>query len=494
MPQSPNAESGNAKLQDFYQELELLLKKQLDENPGLDDVRARLLELYFEQHRADDFLKAARTYRRLLGGKESHDWPRIASMGRMLAPGEALFAGGAEERIEFVGLPGSAAKAPPRVVRFGEEDRFRPLFQALAEAYGKVRGDTRFLTDLERLLVTLPTRRPTPLVHARRLSETVGGAQIHFKREDLAEDNPHLTVAVLGQALLALRLGRKTLVTGTSDGRRGVIAAGVAARLGLRALIFMDSTQAERAAANVLYMQLLGAGIEKVNVSHFRNRDVRQAALEYWHKNPDEAFLVTGLDAAPPPYPIMTQEFTAAIGRECRRQLSQPGKGLPALLVARGSQTADALALFPAFLGDAKTRLACVEPQPEAESDKVKAGAADLFNQVGIPLSTQEKKVAQGILDRLEYPSVSREHALLKASGRVAYIETTRTQARAALQEVARLEGIIAPVGTAHALAYALAEARGLAQSQSVVVMMAEPFDSAGWDVRRLIDEETKKK
>jgi tryptophan synthase beta chain len=251
----------------------------------------------------------------------------------------------------------------------------------------------------------------------------------------------------------------------------------------------MDDSQAERASANVLYMELLGAKVEKVKVSHFRNRDVREAALDYWSKQPAEAFLLMGLDAAPPPYPVMTQEFTAAIGRELRRQLAQPGKALLALIVTRGSQTADALGLFPAFFGDARTRLVCVEPQAQAEPDIVKAGKADLFNQTGMPLSNQEKKVAQGILDRLEYPSVAREHALLQASGRVEYVETPRSQARLALQELARLEGIIAPVGTAHVLAYAMAEARKLKPEQAVVALMAEEMDSTGWEVRRLIDE-----
>ena len=489
MAQTVKGAPGNAKLQDFYQELELLLKKQLEENPGLDDVRVKLLELYFEQHRGEDFVRAARTYHRLLGSREARDWPRIASMGRMLVPGEALFSSQDSDRVEFVGLPGGATAAPARVQRFGEDERHAPLFQRLAGEYSKVRQDARFLADLERLLVTLPSRRPTPLVQARRLTEHVGGAQIYLKREDMTEENPHLTVAVLGQALLALRLGCKTIVTGTHDGRRGVVAAGVAARLGLQALVFMDDSQAERASANVLYMELLGAKVEKVKVSHFRNRDVREAALDYWGKHPADAFLLMGLDAAPPPYPVMTQEFTAAIGRELRRQLAQPGKTLPALIATRGSQTADALGLFPAFFADTRTRLVCVEPQAQAEPDSVKAGKADLFNQTGMPLSNQEKKVAQGILDRLEYPSVSREHALLQASGRVEYVESPRSQARVALQEFARLEGIVAPVGTAHVLACVMAEARKLKPEQAVVAMMAEEIDSTGWEVRRLVDE-----
>ena len=478
-------ETPTEKLQDFYQELEQLLVKQLEEKPSLDDVRMKLLELYFEQHRRDDFVKAARTFSRLLPKRaESRDWQRVASMGRMLAPGEALFSGQDNDRIEFVGFS-AGPKEAPRIQRFGDEARYRPLFDELARQYTEVRKDPRFLAELELLLMALPTRRPTPLVHARRLSEHLGGAQIHIKRDDLTEGNPHLTVAVAGQALLARRLGRKTLVTGTSDGRRGVIAAAVAARLGLRALVYMDATQAERAAANTLLITLLGAELQLVKVTPFRNRDIREAGLLHWEKHAADTFLLTGLDAAPAPYPVMTQEFTAAIGRELRRQMSGPGKALPAMIVARGSNTADALGLFPAFLGDAGTRLICVEPEKEVEQRK----ADDPFTQVGMPLTAGERKVAQGILDRLEYPSVAREHAMLRASGRVEYVETSRARARQALQDLGRLEGVVAGVETAHALAWACAAARTQPPTQAIVLMMAEQIGNTLWDIRRLVED-----
>lgn len=486
-PPKPTPEPAKAKLQDFYLELEQLLKKQLDEKPNLDDVRLKLLELYYEQHRREDFFRHAQAYRRRVDKPEqSRDWQRVASMGRMLMPGETLFSGQQSDRIEFVAVSASSQDVQ-KVQRFGQDPRYSPLFERLAERYEPVRSDPRFLVDLERLLISLPTWRPTPLVHAKRLSEQCRGAQIFFKREDLADDAPHLTAAVTGQALLGLRLGCSTLVTGTSDGRRGVVAAGIAARLGLRAIVFMDTAQAERAVANTVFMKLLGAELQLVNVSHYRNRDVREAALEHWAKNPDDAFLLMGLDAAPLPYPVMTQEFTAAIGRECRRQLAGSGKGLPAILATRGSTTADALGLFPAFFGDPGIRLVCVEPEKEPEADPRKAG--DLFTQIGMPLSSKERKVAQSILDGLEYPNVAREHAYLKASGRVEYVETKRAAARAALLELAHLEGTITPIGTAHTVAFACAEARQLKDSQAIVVLMAEHIDNAGWDIRRLLGE-----
>lgn len=484
------APKGN--LQDFHRELEQLLRKQLQQQPGLQDVRLKLLELFYEQRRGADFLEAARPFRHALKKPEaSREWQRIASMGRMLVPGEPLFSGHGSDTIEFVAdIEMPAAAAPKKVQRFGDEDRYRPLFESLGALYEPVRQDAKFLAELELLLVGLPTRRPTPLIPVRRLSQHVGGAQIYFKREDLAGENPHLLVAVSGQALLALRLGRQTLVTGTSDGRRGVAVSAIGARLGMKTVVYMDAEQAQRAAGNLLHMKLLGARIELVKAVKYRNRDVREAALEHWSKDPGGSFLVTGLDAAPSPYPLMTRELTAAIGRECRRQMSTTGRRMPDVIATRGSSTADALGLFPAFLADREIRLACVEPEPEPERDPARAQTSDPFTQVGMPLTQTEKKVAQSIMDRLEYPSVAREHAWLKASGRVEYVQSSRAAARDALQDLARLEAVVAPVETAHVVAWACEAARGLPTSSSVVVVMAEsPATNNLWDISRLIEE-----
>ena len=471
------------KLGDFYQQLELLLRQQLDRQPDLQDVRLKLLELYYEMRRPEDFLRAARTLRHAIRepGK-SREWQRIASMGRMLVPGEALFSGHASDTIEFIAETEMAPihEEPKKFRRFGDDDRFRPLFDELGALYEPVRKDAGFLAEFELLLANLPTRRPTPMIPARRLSKHIGGAQIFIKREDFAGDNPHLVIAACGQALLARRLGRKTLVTGTADGRRGVATAVAAARLGLHALVFMDSAQAERASVNTSFLKLLGAELQLVKASRYRGGDVREAALAHWAKHPAETFLLAGLDALPAPYPIMTQEFTATIGRECRRQMT--GRPPPDIVVARGAHTADALGLFPAFLGERGTRLVCVDA--ENRSDET----ADLYKPGSQPLTSSERKVARNILDRLEYPSVAREHALFKASGRVEYVQTARDAARTALQDLARLEGVITPIETAHVFAWACEAAKTMKRDQSVIVMMAEPLDKDVWDIKRLVE------
>jgi tryptophan synthase beta chain len=475
------------KLQDFHRELETLLEKQLAQQPDQDDVRLKLLELYFEQHRGEDFMKLARAYhRRVARPDRSRDWQRVASMGRMLVPGEPLFSSHGAEAFEFVGAAALRRKEPPRTQRFGVEPRYAALFETLAEDYARVRADARFLSQFELLLLSLPTRRPTPLMHLRRLSERWGGAQVYLKREDLAGENPHKVIAVAGQGLTAQRLERTALVTATPDGRRGLVTAMVAARLGLQAVVYVDAEQAQRFAPAMLFMNLMGADIRRVKAAHYRNRDIREAALEHWSRESAKAFLVVGLDAAPPPYPLMVQEFTAAIGRECRRQFSGTAKRLPDVAVARGTRAADALGLFPAFFGDAGTRLVCVDPEPEPEPDA--RSMDDPYTQVGGPLTSREQAVAQGILDRLEYRSVAREHAMFRASGRVEYAHSSRAAAREVLLETARFEGLVPSIETAHALAWARQAARELPADKKVLVMMADSPDKDAWEIGELVE------
>ena len=480
----PEPAPAEPRLHDYRADLERLMLEQLAQQPGRVDVRARLLELYFEQNRRDEFVKQAQAlHRALRQPSDSREWQRVASMGRMLLPGHALFSAQDADRIEFVGLAKAVTPEPKqRFQRFGEDPRHAQLFASLAQCYEEIRRDPRFLAELEMTLLGMAARRPTPLLHARRLSEHVGGAQIYLKREDLAGAHPHLTVAITGQALLARRLGRNQVAIGTSDGRRGLVASTVAARLGLQAVVFMDVEQSQRGAANVTLMKLLGADVRLVKAADYPNRDIRNAALEHWAANPADAFLLIGLDSAPQPYPAMTAEMTSLIGRECRRQAA---RAMPELVVTRGEGTSDALGVFPAFLGDAPVRLVCAnaEPQPEVEAKD----APDPFNQVGMPLTFREQRVSTRLIDRTEYPSVAREHAMLKASGRVEYVEVPRSAAREALRNLARLEGVLLPVETAHALAFACAAARAMKPEQAVMVLVAEPLDLNLWDIERAL-------
>ena len=475
------------KVDDFYKELEHLLQKQLDANPESYDVRLKLLELYYEQHRSEEFLRAARTWFSRLKSSPAaeRDWSRVASMGRMLIGSDPLFAARDGDKIEFIGAGASASpKEPEKIRRFGDEEHYQGVFSQLAEAYDSVRRDPKFTTELEMMLVSLATRRPTPLVHGRHISERNGGAQIYIKREDLAGEAPHLTAALTGQALLARRLGKNSLVIGTTDGRRAAIAGAVAARRGLKLVVYRDEDQAERQSASVLFTRLMGADLRMVKAHKYRNKDVREAALAHWHRLPGECFLLIGLDAAPPPYPFMTQEFTAAIGRETRRQFISAVRRAPDLVATRGTQSADALALFPAFLGETATRLACVEGDT-GEND----GRPDIARKGASQMTSGERKVMRRILDRLEYPSVAREHAMFKASGRVEYVHAQRPAVREALLQVARCEGLVLAIDSAHLFAWALAQARTMKPEQAVLVVLSESPDKDAWDISQLVDE-----
>jgi len=327
-------------------------------------------------------------------------------------------------------------------------------------------------------------RRPSSLLHAKRLSDELKGAQIFLKREDLSPSGTHLTIAVVATALLARRLGRKMLVTGTTDGRRGVIMSAIAARLGLESVVYMDADEIHRQSSNVFSLWLMGANLQSVDASSLRNADVREAALEHWGKNPKDTLLVIGLDAAPPPYPLMAREFTAAIGRETKRQVMAATRRLPDVVVARGGVNADALGFFPPFLANHETRLVCVTPRA-ATAASMNVKGSDGWDPSRIPMTTDEKRVARSIMEAMEYPGVTREHAWLRSSGRVEDFDMPEEAAKQAIQRLGQREGIIPALETAHALAWACQAAQAMRPDQSIVVMMAEDANKDLWDIGR---------
>ncbi len=471
----------------FYADLEKLLRQQIEQAPSQIAVRMKLLDLYFETGRREDFLREARQlHARIKNPSQSPDWQKCASMGHKLHPAESLFAG--SDLIEFVSpTPADAKATRPLVRRFGEDPRHRPLFEGLSRDCEKVLGKPGFAAEFERELISV-ARRPSLLMHARRLSEELGGGRIFFKREDLSPDDTHLTLGVLGTALLARQLGRQQLVTSTSDGRRGVITASVAARLGLKATVFMDAGDLQRQSSNVFRMRLLGATLRTVQAGKCRNGDVREAALDHWAQHAGDALLVLALDAAPQPFPMLSQEFTATIGRECRRQVNGATQRPPDVLVARAGNNADALGFFPPFLSDTRTRLVCVEPGKMAPAASGPNLEQDPFD-TRISLSEGKEHTARRILEGLEYPSVTREHAWLKASGRVEYIEVPWKLARKTIEQLSRLEGLIPALETAHAVAAAGQIAQALPQDHNVVVIMSEDAGKDIWDISRRMGE-----
>jgi tryptophan synthase beta chain len=315
-----NSNSGSGqKVGAFYEDLEKLLSQQIKQQPQMLDLRLKLAELYYETRRGDEFLRQARQMRaHVRDPLQSDEWRKVASMGRMLLPGEDLFREPLGETIEFIA---PKAVAPQNnYTRIGDEERFRQPLQQLAESYEEIRKDPRFIAELDSELIQ-SAGHPSSLQPARRLSKQIGGAQIYFKREDLRVRTAYLTSAIVGQALLAKRMGKKTLAMGSTNGRGGVILAAIAARLGLHAIVYMDPEQMKLQAGNVFRMWLMGASVTEANLGRYQSPDVRKAAWDHWGANHKDCFLVMGLDAAPHPYPMMSMEFASVVGRECRRQL-----------------------------------------------------------------------------------------------------------------------------------------------------------------------------
>lgn len=459
----------------FYDDLEKLLVQQVAKQPQLLDLRLRLAELYYETRKVPAFLEQARyMHGQIRNAAESEEWRKVLSMGRMLAPSNGLFAEAPiGDKIEFIG---SRSITPKQAyVRIGEDERFRKPLAEIAEGYEAVRKDPRFLAELDSEMIQ-SAGHPSSLQFAARLTAHLGGARIYLKREDINTQPSHLLAAVLGQALLAKRLGKKTLIAFSPTGRSGVVVASVASRLGLQAEIFMDSEQMQLQSGSVFRMWLMGAHVNEGGLGRKREGGVRAEVWDFWARNTADSFPVMGLDAAPHPYSMLTLELASIAGRECRRQLYAIDKKAPDLLVARDGDNADAIGLFPPFLRATGTRLVCVEAQDDL-------GEAAPQGNSTQPLNLKEQQRAAAIMEGMDYPRTTREHAWLKASGRVEYVKGNVAQAKRAVYDVSKHEGVIPAIQTAYALGWACQEAARMRPDQSLIVIVAESVDKNIWQI-----------
>lgn len=476
--------TGGTQAPSFHDQMEHLLLEQLKAHPRNHAARLKLLELYFESGRSGPFLRHAEELAGLTPDKAaSPEWQKCMSMGRMLVPDAPLFNAQGTDRIEFIGAGFSApapAKERAQVRRLGDDVRFTRHFHDLAQCFDKVCADPQFQAALDMELTYL-ARRPSALLHAKRLSQKLGGAQIYLKREDASPRDTQLIISVVGQALLAQRLGRKTLVTSSIDGRRGVVTASIAARLGLEAVVFMDHDRNSHHTSNVFRMWLLGANMMPATEERGEAPDPRETALKYWARNADKSLMIFGLEGAPEPYPRMAREFASSIGRECLRQMRVQARRVPDLVVARGGSNSDALGLLPPMVAEKQIRLVCVEPAVPV------VHGAEAQDPTRYGLSPEKRRVAQGILEGMEYPSVVREHRWLRESGRVEYVKATVEAAKEAIRNLSYYEGITPAIETAHALGWACLAAAEMKPEQAVVVMMAEDVEKDVWDIGRLM-------
>jgi tryptophan synthase beta chain len=359
--------------------------------------------------------------------------------------------------------------------RFGDfggqyvaETLMAPLAE-LTEAYLRLREDPDFLAELDRDL-THYVGRPSPIYHAERLSRHVGGARILLKREDLNHTGAHKINNTIGQALVAKRMGKPRIIAETGAGQHGVASATVAARFGLKCVVYMGAVDIERQKINVYRMKLLGADVVPVTSGSKTLKDALNEAMRDWVTNVADTFYIIGTVAGPHPYPMMVRDFNAIVGREAREQvLSQYGR-LPDVLTACVGGGSNAIGLFHAFLNDRDVRIVGAEAAGEGiatghHAASLAAGRPGVLhgNRTYVLCDddgqiTETHSVSAG----LDYPGVGPEHAFLKDAGRAEYVGVTDDEALEAFHLLARTEGILAALESSHAVAQALKLAREL--------------------------------
>ena len=363
--------------------------------------------------------------------------------------------------------------------QFVPEVLIAPL-QALETAYAEAQQDPAFGARLDDLLRTYGGR-PTPLTFAARLTEHLGGARIYLKREDLAHSGAHKINNSLGQALLAQRMGRPRIVAETGAGQHGVGTATACALLGLQCVVYMGSVDMARQQPNVFRMQLLGAEVRPVESGSRTLKDAVNEAIRDWVTHVGDTYYLLGSALGPHPYPTMVRDFQCVIGCEARAQVLEAAGRLPDGLIACVGGGSNAIGLFHPFLGDAGVHMVGVEAGGRGIAggehaarfgDPARGRVGVLHGTRSYVLQTADGQIAttHSVSAGLDYPSVGPEHALLRDQGRVEYTFATDTEALSAFHLLARLEGILPALESAHALAEAVRRAPTLPRDALLVV------------------------
>ena len=371
-----------------------------------------------------------------------------------------------------------------RFGRFGGQYVPETLMPALAElehAAAEAWADPAFTNRLNHLLKTY-VGRATPLYEAERLSahyrRPEGGPRIWLKREDLNHTGAHKINNALGQALLALRMGKKRIIAETGAGQHGVATATVCARFGLECVIYMGAEDMRRQSLNVFRMRLLGAKVEAVTAGSATLKDATSEAIRDWVTNVETTHYILGSVAGPHPYPMLVRDFHAVIGEETKRQCAEAFGRLPDVLLACVGGGSNAMGLFHPFVGNTSVRMIGVE----AAGDGVASGrhaatitegrVGVLHGAMSLLLQNSEGQVieAHSISAGLDYPGVGPEHSYFNEIGRAEYAAVTDTEALTALQLVSQLEGIIPALETAHAFAWLEQLCPTLAPGSEVVI------------------------
>jgi len=352
-----------------------------------------------------------------------------------------------------------------------------PALEELEHGMEEAFADSAFTAELHRWLHDY-AGRPTPVTHARRLSDEAGGAQIWLKREDLLHTGAHKLNNVLGQVLLAVRLGKRRIIAETGAGQHGVATATACACFGLRCVVYMGSEDMRRQALNVFRMRLLGAEVRPVTSGSCTLKDAINEAMRDWVTNVRTTHYLLGSVLGAHPYPVMVRDFHRVIGREARAQILKAERKLPSLVIACVGGGSNSIGIFHAFLKDKSVGLIGVEAGGRSQSlgdhaARFQGGRPGVLQgTLSYVLQDDAGQIAttHSVSAGLDYPSVGPEHAWLKDSGRAEYVSASDEEALSACQLLAQQEGILPALESAHAIAEAAKRAPRMRPSDIVVV------------------------
>jgi tryptophan synthase beta chain len=382
--------------------------------------------------------------------------------------------------------PNSFRTGPDERGRFGDfggrfvSETLMPLILDLEAEYTRAKTDAGFWAEMDDLW-THYVGRPSPLYFAERLTERLGGAKVYFKRDELNHTGAHKINNVLGQILLARRMGKTRIIAETGAGQHGVATATVCARFGLRCVVFMGATDVERQKPNVFRMKLLGAEVVPVTSGRGTLKDAMNEALRDWVTNVRDTFYCIGTVAGPHPYPAMVRDFQSIIGKEVREQMLEREGRLPDTLVACIGGGSNAMGLFHPFLDDPEVRIIGVEAGGHGVDERMEHAASLTGGRPGVLhgnrtylLQDADGQIIEGhsISAGLDYPGIGPEHAWLHDVGRVEYVSVTDAEALEAFRLSCVTEGIIPALEPAHALAHVAKVAPGLSGDHLLVMNM----------------------
>ena len=386
--------------------------------------------------------------------------------------------------------------------RFGDyggrfvSETLMPLIIELEKSYQELKKDDDFWEEYEDLLNNY-VGRPSPMYFAERLTSYLNGPKIYFKRDELNHTGAHKINNVIGQILLAKKMGKKRIIAETGAGQHGVATATVCARFGLECIVFMGETDVKRQAPNVFRMKLLGAQVRSVTSGRGTLKDAMNEALRDWVSNVDNTFYCIGTVAGPHPYPKMVRDFQSIIGREARLQLEKMEGRKPDTVVACIGGGSNAIGLFHEFLDDENIDIIGVEAGGEGIDSRMKHAASLTGGSPGVLhgnktylLQDSEGQIIEGhsISAGLDYPGIGPEHAWLNDLGRVKYVSVTDSEALDAFKLCCKLEGIIPALEPSHALAHVLKIAPTLPNDKLILLNMCGRGDKDIFTVAERLD------